>query len=136
MHTVKWFQVFLSNINIKGLNISFWPIDGTLTNTTTPGQNRPGSNDVHGMLHIPQSSKTGASPSDNLMSYPGHSLEESYPSTEMQLAYSTIPANRNVVRSCSSICNHLLHKYFKEKGNFSFMRTWEGLKNASIKIFH
>ena len=28
------------------------------------------------------------------MSYPGHSLRESYPSAEMQLMYSTAPANR------------------------------------------
>ena len=36
----------------------------------------------------------GASPSDCLMSYLGHSLEESYPSAEMQLVYSAVPANK------------------------------------------
>ena len=45
-----------------------------------------------GALHIPQSSKTGASPSDGLVSYPGHSLKESYPSAETQSVYSTAPA--------------------------------------------
>ena len=44
-------------------------------------------------LQIIQSSKTGASPSDVLILYPGHSLGESYLSTEMQLVYSTAPAN-------------------------------------------
>ena len=38
-------------------------------------------------------SKTGASPSDGLMSYPENSLEESYSSAEMQSVYSTAPAN-------------------------------------------
>ena len=36
------------------MNISNWPIDGTLTNTTTPGQNRPESNGKEGVVHIPQ----------------------------------------------------------------------------------
>ena len=40
-------------------------------------------------LHIPQSSRTGALPSDGLMSYLGHLLGEYYPSAEMQLVYST-----------------------------------------------
>ena len=37
-------------------------MDGTLTNTTTPGQRRPGSNGIKGVLYIHQSSRTGASP--------------------------------------------------------------------------
>ena len=40
-------------------------------------------------LHIPQSSKTGASSWHGLVSYLGHSLEESYPSAEMQSLYFT-----------------------------------------------
>ena len=36
-------------------------------------QSGPGSNGTEVMFHIPQSFKTGASPS-NLVSYPGHSL--------------------------------------------------------------
>ena len=58
-------------------NISIWPIDGTLSGATTQGQN----------------SWAGASPSDGLMSNPGHSLEErSYLSAEMQSIYSMAPA--------------------------------------------
>ena len=40
---------------------------------------------------IPQSSKTGASPSDALVTYLGHLLGGSYPFAEMQSAYSTAP---------------------------------------------
>ena len=58
------------------------------------GQSEPGSDGIEGVLHIPQSSSiTGASQSDCLMLYPRHSLEESYPSAEMQLVYSTTPAD-------------------------------------------
>ena len=40
-----------------------------------------------------QNSRTGASPSDDLVSYPGYLLGMgSYPSTEMQLTYSSAPA--------------------------------------------
>ena len=48
-----------------------------------------------GVLHIPQNSRfTGASPSDCLMSYVGHSFSESHSSAEMPLVYSTAPADR------------------------------------------
>ena len=56
----------------------------TLSEATTPDQSGPGSNDNEGVLHIPQNSCiTGASSSDCLVSYPGHTLEESYPSAGM-----------------------------------------------------
>ena len=45
-------------------------------------------------LHFSQSSRTWTSPSDCLVAYPGHSLEEFYPSAEMQSVYSTALANR------------------------------------------
>ena len=44
-------------------------------------------------LHIPRSSWTGASPSDILVSYPGHLLGESYPSAAKLSAYFTTQAN-------------------------------------------
>ena len=48
---------------------SIWPIDRTLSGATTPGQSGPGSDG------LPQSSSiTGTSPSDCLVSYPGHSF--------------------------------------------------------------
>ena len=46
-------------------NSNVWPIDRTLSGTTTPGQSGPGSNGNKGVLCIPQSSCiTGASPVD------------------------------------------------------------------------
>ena len=47
----------------------------TLTGTTTLGQSGPGSNGNEGVLRIPQSSRTGASPSHGLVSFPGPSLK-------------------------------------------------------------
>ena len=44
-------------------------------------------------MGTPYSPITGASPSDFLVFYPGHSLKESYPSEEMQSVYSAVPAN-------------------------------------------
>ena len=56
----------------------------TLTGTTALGQSGPGSNSNEGVLHIPQSSRTEASLSDGLMSYPQHYLVgHSYFSAEM-----------------------------------------------------
>ena len=57
-------------------NSSFLPIDRTLSGVTTPDQSGPGSDGNEGVHCIPQSfSITGTSPSDCLMSYPGHSLD-------------------------------------------------------------
>ena len=56
-------------------NSSIWPIDRTLLGATTLGHCGPGSDGNEGVLNIPQSSCiTGASPSDCLVLYPGHSL--------------------------------------------------------------
>ena len=50
-------------------------MDRALSDATTQGQSGPGSDDYEGVLRIPQSSSTaGTSPSDCLVSYPGHSL--------------------------------------------------------------
>ena len=66
----------------------------SLIGATTLGQSGPGKDDNGGVLHIPQSSSiNGASPSDYLVSYTGHLLEESYPSVEMKSMYSTAPAD-------------------------------------------
>ena len=71
-------------------NSSIWPIDMTLSKATTPGQSGPGSNGNERVLHILQSSKTGVSPLDCFLSYPGHSLGfGSYPSAEMQSVFYT-----------------------------------------------
>ena len=71
-----------------------WPIDRTISDATTPGQSGPGSDGNEGVLFIPQSSSiTGTSPSDCLVSYPGHTLGGSYLSAEMHSVYSTAPAD-------------------------------------------
>ena len=58
-----------------------------------PGESGPGRNSNEGMLNIPQSSRTGASPSDAVLC---HILDTRLggltPSAEMQSVYSTAPA--------------------------------------------
>ena len=71
-----WYQLFVcKRLNAfkdsKGLNSSIWPIDGTLTGTVNPGQSGPENNGNERILHIPQRSKTGASPLHSLVSYLG-----------------------------------------------------------------
>ena len=63
---------------------SIWPIDRTLSGATTPGQSGHGSDDHEEVIDIPQSSSIiEVSPSDYLVLYPGHLLEESYSSAEI-----------------------------------------------------
>ena len=77
---------------------SIWSIDRTQLVATTPGQSGPGTDGNQRVLILPQSSTiTGTSPSNCLVSYPGHWLllgGGSYPSAEVQLVYSTAPAVR------------------------------------------
>ena len=64
----------------------------TLSGATTPGKSSPGSDDKEVVLCIPQSSRiTCVSQSDCLISY--RWVGGSYPSAEMQTAYSTTPAD-------------------------------------------
>ena len=59
----------ISNITIKYKrfsNRSIWSIEGILTGTTTLGQSGSGSNDNEGVLHTPQISRIGTSPSDTV----------------------------------------------------------------------
>ena len=51
---------------------SIWPTDRTLSGATTPSQSGTWGNGNEGVLHIPQSSNAGASPSDGLISYLEH----------------------------------------------------------------
>ena len=56
------------------------------------GQSGPESNGNEGVLNIPQSSMTGASLSNGLVSYPEQLVgRESYSSAAIQSAYSTAP---------------------------------------------
>ena len=48
---------------------------------------------MEGYFTFPKSPKTGASPSDGLMAYQGHSfVDVIYPSVDMHSVYSTAPA--------------------------------------------
>ena len=58
----------------KGLDISIWPINWTLTGSTTLGLSGPGSNGNERVHQIPQYSKIGVSSSGGLNAYPGPSL--------------------------------------------------------------
>ena len=88
----------MSNCPISIWTQFYLSIDRTLSGAITPGQSRTDSNGNQGLLHIPQSSSIiGTSPSDCLVSYPRHSLGESYPSAEKQSVYSTAPADWAIV---------------------------------------
>ena len=91
------YSVYWNNsVKHKYADSSIETIDRALSGATTLGQSGPGSNVKEGVLCIPQSpSIPGTSPSDCLVSYPGHSgWGGSYPSAEMQSVYSTAPADR------------------------------------------
>ena len=65
-----------------------------IAGATTPGQSIPGSDGYKEVLLILQSTSiTGSEPSDCLVSYPGNSWGESYPSAEMQSMYSAAPVD-------------------------------------------
>ena len=70
LHIIKWLNSSISNNSIYMSSSSIWPIDRCYFSrpkwTREQWQWRG--------THIPQSSKAGASPSDCLISYPGHSL--------------------------------------------------------------
>ena len=52
-----------SILSNSALHKYVWPIDRTLSGTTTLGQSEPGSDGNEGVLHIPQNSSiTGTSP--------------------------------------------------------------------------
>ena len=86
------FQIIQFSISIQSNSI--WPIDRTLSGGTSLGQSGPGSDRNKGVIYIPErSSITGASPSNCLVSYPGHLLRESYSSAKKQLVYSATSAD-------------------------------------------
>ena len=97
----------------------------TLSSATTQGQSAPGSDGNERELCIPQSSSiTEASPSDCLVSYPRHSLGESYLSADIQSVYSTVPAdwaiNVLVPKSVSLIFSRIP---FKKVSEYFSMQT-------------
>ena len=92
MPQVVLFQPIYFSISTQFSSIS--PINRNQSCATTPGLCEPGSDGNEGILCISQSSSiTGASPSDCLMSYPGQSLVEFYPTAKMQSVNSAAPAD-------------------------------------------
>ena len=85
-------------------NSSILTIHRTLSVSITPGTSRTGSNGNEEVLPILQTSNiTGVSLSDFLVPYPGHFLEESYPSAEMQSVYCTALVDR-IPSVCVFLC--------------------------------
>ena len=78
-----------------------------LSGATSLGQGWLGSDGNKRVLRIPQSSSiTGASPSDCLVLYPGHSLTKSFTSVERQSLYSAAQAdwaNKNWLKWITSV---------------------------------
>ena len=73
MLKIAQFQTIKFSISTQFTSI--WPIDRALSGATIPIPSEPGSDGNKGVLRIPESSSiTGTSPSDCLVSYPGHLL--------------------------------------------------------------
>ena len=104
-------------------NSSILLIERVVTRSTIPGQSGHESNCNEGVLHNPQSSWIGASPSDGSMSYPGLCVCVSYPSAEIQSVYSTAPADWAFLGNCSS---------FRK---FSCSPNWIVLSNLFFSLF-
>ena len=86
---VKTVLIQTTHLSISTLFRFIWTIDRTLSGSTTPSQSGPWSDGDIAVLCIPESSRiTTVLHSDSLVSYPGNSLKESYPSAEMQSVYS------------------------------------------------
>ena len=119
------------------LLILFNPQIGPLSGATTPGQSGPGSNGNEGVLRISQSSSiAGTSPSDCLVSYPGHSLGGSYPSAEVQSVYSTAPADWAIHRvKCQTVLFQIIQfsisTQFRRQKQFYFEQFSSALVRSS-----
>ena len=83
---------------------SIWPIDRTLSGATTPGQGGSGSNGNEKALYIPQISNAGASPSEGLMSYPGHSLGRVLPLCKDAVTVFSSPTQLGYSYLCECVC--------------------------------
>ena len=74
LHTVIWFQVFLSNTN-NFQTKSIWPIYGILTGTITMCESGLGSNGNEGITpHSPELQNWSLTTKFNLVSHSGHSF--------------------------------------------------------------
>ena len=91
----------------------------TLSGALTPGQSGPGNDGNEGVLRIPENSSiTGTSPSNFLVSYQGHLLGEFYPSAEIQSMYSAAQADWAIY-----VCIYLSINEAESKINSFFFST-------------
>ena len=89
---------------------SIWPIDRTLSGTTTLGQSGPGSDGNERVLRISPKLQHYSNLTIRL-SYPGHSLGGSYPSAEKQLMYSTTQLTGQMFMCmCVCVCVYICNK--------------------------
>ena len=117
----------------KRLTSSFLPIYDTQTGTFTPSPSGPGSNSYEEVLPILQSSKTGASLSDSLVSFPEHSLEVSYISAEMQSTYSTAPVDWAIY-----LLDFKVYECIQKETKFVFLKTvyqWDVFVCYQLKCY-
>ena len=107
----------------KWLNSSIWPIDWTLTGTTILGQSRPGSNGNIRVLHILQSSRTGASPSVRVI--PRHLLEVVLPlcKSVVGIFYSPSWQGRHI---CKYVCKLFFLFLFIQREKKVNISKWIG----------
>ena len=108
----------------KWLNSSIWPIDETLMVNITPSQSGLESNRNEGVLYIPQSSRTRASLSDSLVSYPRHSLRGGgFPLCRDAVGVFYIPMQQD--------CKHFID-FTKSKNCFIICRVDDYVVNCPI----
>ena len=104
---------------------SIWPLDCTISGSTTLSQSGPGSDVNEGVLRIPQSS---TSPSD----FWCHIQDTS---TEKQSLYSTAPADEKIISKWLIMITtyFIVHLYlFFESHFFSFVSSWTAIDRLSI----
>ena len=106
LYTVKRLQLLQCNTNnsiqyqsifysVKWSDVSIWRIDGTLLGITTPGKSGPWRIGNKGVLHIPQSYRSGTSASAGCVIFRKLVGKWAYLSAEMLLACSTSPTDWN-----------------------------------------
>ena len=123
VNKVKWYQVLLCVTNksikyqsfiytqlngktvyFKQVNLASVRLDRTLSGATTPGQSGLENDSNKGVPRIPQSSSIiAASPSHCLVSYQDTRWGKSYPSTEVQLAYTTAQTGPSALKSTDQV---------------------------------
>ena len=134
----------------KWLKTSIRPTDWTLTGTTTPIESGPWFNGKEGVLHIHQRFRTGASPSDGFVSYPGFSLVwsgESQPSVEVQSASFLVKCymieteiNRYYLLANSTALKHYFQKWncinMSKKCTYFWIAIYSGFFFLSLQSFN